>query len=320
MRVVFMGSPEDVIPPANILKDSAGVDLIAVVSQPPKPAGRGSVTQDPPVAAWAKEQGILCLQPESAKSESFLNELRELKPDVIVTAAYGQILSDEFLRIPSRATINIHPSKLPQYRGATPVPQALLSGDPTTAVTILFTVKKLDAGSIILSKVFSIEPQEKSGALTKRLFNESAPLLLKALEKLKDLSFVGEVQDETKVSFCKKIAKESGEIDWNLPAKDIYNRFRAYDPWPGTWTFFNEKRVGILEMQPLDSGTSSSMGTFSFDKPTKSIIVNTGAGKIQIQSLKPSGGKAMDAASFWNGIKDKSATVFSVGINNKAIS
>lgn len=313
MRLVFLGSPEEVIPPLQKLFEGChhyGHKLVAVVSQPPRPSGRSSQLIDPPVAAWAKSHQILCLQPLSAKSQDFLNELRRLKPDLMITAAYGQILSDDFLKIPTRGTINIHPSALPKYRGAIPVPAALLDGLTETAVTILFTVKKLDAGHIISSKTFAISPDEKAGDLTRRLFEESSALIFEALDKLSDKAFTGTPQNDHDATVCKKIHKESGLINWNQPAKAIYNQFRAFHPWPGSFTFLADRRVSIEAMALSHDESSTSPGTFIWDKGTKSLKVSCGDLDIMVSRLKPAGGKTMDAAGFWNGLKDKKHLLF----------
>lgn len=315
-RVVFMGSPEEVVAPLRQLFEQGGalgLELVGVVSQPARPSGRGSKLADPPVASYAKEKGLSCLQPESAKSKEFLDEFRKLRPDIVVTAAYGQILSDEFLAIPTIGTINIHPSKLPAYRGATPVPAALLDGHKSTAVTILFTVKKLDAGNIILQKDFNIGPSETAGQLTSRLFGESGDMLLEALAKLaKEPSLTGSPQDDAKVSFCKKIEKEMGLIHWDQDAEVVLNRFRAFEPWPGSFTHCGERRVAITEMMMVSQNTKTvgQPGEFQFDRSTKAILVTCGRGQVLVRRLKPAGGKDMDAISFWNGLKDKTQTVF----------
>ncbi|RYZ56333.1 MAG: methionyl-tRNA formyltransferase [Proteobacteria bacterium] len=307
MRLVYMGSPSEVIAPLeSLIKhcQESGDQLVAVVSQPAKPAGRKQTLTDPPVAAFAKEQGLLCLQPIKASDPLFLDELRNLNVDVIITAAYGQILSNAFLAIPKRATINIHPSLLPAYRGAIPVPAALLDGLETTGVTVLFTVKALDAGNIILQKTFPIDPSETAGALTPRLFAESSTLLFEALDKLRDQGFVGDVQDESRVTLCRKIAKTDGAIDWKKDSKTIVNEFRAYQPWPGSYTEREKLRVTVEEMTLIPSISEQlNPGEFYFDKKEKAIIVGTGDSPLAIKRLKNAGSKSVDAASFWNGLK-----------------
>jgi len=303
VRVVFLGSPAEVVPLVECLKSAPDLDLVGVVSQPPKPVGRKQILEDPPVASFAKEQGLKVLQPASARDPEFQTALKALTPDICVTAAYGQILDDAFLKIPRRATINVHPSKLPFFRGATPIPTALLAGFNETAVTILFTVRKLDAGNIILQKDFSIGEHETNGALTARLFKESCAMVTESIEILRDLDFVGHPQDESKVSHCSKISKEDGKILWNLSAEETLRKFRAYHPWPGSFTFLSEQRIVITEMKP--SSSSMKEGAFTFDKNSKAIVAGTGKGAVEIHRLKPAGSKEMDASSFWNGLKIK---------------
>jgi methionyl-tRNA formyltransferase len=314
-RIVFMGSPDEVVSPLKVLDIEGprhGLTLVAVVSQPARPVGRGSVLADPPVAVFAKRAGILCLQPESSKDPHFLEELRGLRPDIVVTAAYGQILSEEFLSIPRVATINIHPSRLPLYRGATPVPAALLDGLETTAVSILFTVKKLDAGNIILQKDFEVSPQETAGELTRRLFDASGPMLIDVLKNLAvNPGLRGEPQDDAKATFCRKIDKDMGAIRWYSAALQIVNRFRAFEPWPGTWSMFNDRRIAVTAMKiHLGPNLKEKPGEFYFDKPSRALVARCGEGSVAILRLKPAGGKDMDAASFWNGVKDKENVCF----------
>jgi methionyl-tRNA formyltransferase len=308
LRIVFLGSPEEVIAPMAFLLEhgTEHYQLVGVVSQPAKTVGRRGL-QDPPMAAWAKSKNIVCLQPGSASDPEFLKDFESLKPDVAVTAAYGQILSESFLAIPKRATINIHPSDLPKYRGATPIQSALLDGLSRTHITILFTVKKLDAGNIILKNEYQIGESETYGELTKRLFCESGPLLMKALDRLRDdPSFRGIPQVESEATFCRKIEKESGEIDWSLPKTVVYNRFRGFFPWPGSWTYLGERRIAITKMS-LDKAEHRKLnpGQTLWDKSLKSLIVGCADGQVLIQRLTPAGGKDMDAAGFWNGLKDK---------------
>ncbi len=311
MKIVFLGSPEEVIPPLEALISHPDHQVIAVVSQPPRRAGRGKKLVDPAVASFAKDQGILTLQPEKANAAEFLKEFASLAPDVAVTAAYGQILTDDFLKIPKRATINIHPSLLPKYRGATPVQASLLEGDEKTGVSVLFTVKALDAGNIISQKEYQIAADETADILLKRLFKESAELLLTSLEKLADRGFTGMPQNETKVSHCKKIAKEDGRIDWHLDAQAILNRFRALYPWPGSFSFIKGRRIGLTDIKSSDEDSSSKEpGMLTYDKPNKQIKVATGKGTVLVHKLKPEGSKEQDAAAFWNGLKEKDEVFF----------
>lgn len=309
-----MGSPADVIDPLRALVErghEVGAELVAVVSQPARPVGRGGKLMDPPVALFAKESGLKTLQPESAKALNFLDELRDLSPDLVVTAAYGQILSEDFLKIPRLGTINIHPSLLPAYRGATPVPAALLDGLKSTGVSILFTVKQLDAGNILRQKRFEIGPAETAGELTQRLFAESGHLLLEVIELLRlNPETKGTPQEQKAVTFCKKISKEMGEIDWSLDATIIYDRFRAFQPWPGSFTNLGERSLTVMEMTPSERNIiGEKPGLMIYEKSSKSLIVQCGTGAIQLRKIKPAGGKEMDAASFWNGLKERQMVV-----------
>ena len=330
LRIVFMGSPQEVISPLQQLlaagDDSQGgqgsgeFEVVAVVSQPARPVGRSGKLQDPPVAEFAKGLGLKVMQPESARDPGFLDELRALRPDVIVTAAYGQILSKKFLAIPRRGTINIHPSILPKYRGATPVPAALLNGDMVTGVTVLFTVKELDAGAIICVEEAPVLPGETSGELTSRMFGVGGRLLIEALGKLRDPSFAGTPQDDAAATYCGKIDKADGAVDWTRGARLTCNRFRAFHPWPGTFTFLHGKRVMLLEIREasaVDLGSGGAPagepGSFTFSKLAKGILVRGADGILLITKLQNEGGKPVDAAAFWNGIKDRTACRFSAG-------
>ncbi len=314
MRLIFLGSPEPVLAPLAALLDEGpqhGHELVGVVSQPAKPVGRRGELTDPPVAAFAKARGIPSLQPVKASDPAFLDALRALAPDVCITAAYGQILTDDFLKIPRRGTINIHPSLLPRYRGATPVPAALLDGERESGVTILFTVRALDAGAIIVREHTMIAPEDTAGSLTKRYFELGAKLLFPALERLSNPMFSGEPQDEARVTHCRKIKKTDGLIDWMRPAVETVNRFRAFEPWPGSYTFQAGRRLALSAVT-LDPDRRAPMppGTVAFDKAHGALLVGTGTEPVLVRRLKPAGGKEIDAAAFWNGLKDKAGVTF----------
>ena len=317
MRLIFLGSPEPVVAPLKALLAQAGAlghEVVGVVSQPARPAGRGQGPLDPPVAAYAKSLGITTLQPEKASSAEFLGAFAGLMPDVAITAAYGQILSEEFLAIPRRATINIHPSLLPKYRGATPVPAALLSGEEVTGVTVLFTVKKLDAGAIIAQESMPIERDETSGDLTSRLFAASTPLVVTALRHLEDPLFVGTPQNEAAATHCRKIEKRHGAIDWQRSSAEIYNAFRAYEPWPGTFTYLEGRRLSLVDMKHDESAMSGlAPGQAHYEKRLRCLLVGTSDGTVQLFKLKAAGGKVVTAEAFWNGLKNRSHVVFQGG-------
>jgi len=303
LNIVFLGSPAEVIEPLKAIMSSHH-DLVAVVSQPARPAGRKRQLVDPPVAAFAKQSGIKTLQPSKASDPNFLNQFSALDCDVAITAAYGQILTEDFLAVPTRATINIHPSLLPAYRGATPVPAALLDGLSETGVSVLFTKKKLDAGNIICQESYKIPDAMKADELTATLFELSSTLVLDALTKLVDQTYQGDPQDDELATYCKKILKTDGVCDWSLSAVDIERRFKAYYPWPGCFSAFKEQTIQFLDLKTSQENRDLSPGSFVFDKALGKIFVGTGRGTIELATLKKAGGKPMDAPSFWNGIKN----------------
>ena len=320
MRVLFLGSPEEVVPVLDFLRKDASFmsahKIVGIVSQPARPTGRGGKLTDPPVAVYAKANAIPLLQPETVKDPEFIAAMKALAPDLAITAAFGQILTSEFLAIPSRGTINIHPSLLPKYRGAVPVPAALLAGDSTTGVTVLFTVRKLDAGNIISQETIAIEPSETADVLLKRLFCVGAAMIVPALTKLADIAFIGTAQDETKATHCRKIEKDDGNVEWSQPGLAILNSYRAYEPWPGTFTYLGEKRLSLTTLSlaaELDQPQHSpaSPGAILFDKKMKALLVGTGDNQIiAITGIRPAGGKTMDASGFWNGLKVRENLTF----------
>ena len=304
-----MGSPQEVIAPLEALAAYAatpGHILVAVISQAAKPVGRKLVLTDPPVAQFAKAARLTVLQPPNVNDANFLAEFAALRPDVVITAAYGQLLSEAFLAIPRRATINIHPSLLPAYRGATPVPAALLDGLVTSGISVLFTVKAMDAGNIIVQQAVSITPHEMQLELTERLFRSSCPLLLDALDKLADESFTGTPQDESKVTRCRKIKKEDGQVMWTSPATELYARFRAFNPWPGLYTRHGDRRVTLTAVQPWNEQTSPPLlaaGEFTAVKALSGMAIGTATEPLVALRLTPEGGREMAALAFLNGLK-----------------
>lgn len=300
MRIVFLGTPECVLHPLKYLVEESSHEVVAVVSQPSKKKGRGQKFSGSPVTQYAIEKGLIHFEPFKASSKEFLEQLAALKPDLCLTCAYGKILTTKFLKIPKRGTINIHPSELPKYRGATPVPAALLDGLSETSISVLFTVKALDAGNIIVQIPAAIGPKEKSDELLDRLFEESIEPLKEALVKLEDPNFEGVPQDDSKATECKKIEKEDGLVDWSKPAQETFNRYRAFSPWPGTFTFFKNKRIVLTQIDFEENNQSLNPGQLSFDNKNKVLSVGTGSSALTIQKLKPEGKKEIAAADFWN--------------------
>ena len=309
MRLIYLGSPSDAIFPLQFLLEQSKHDVIAVITQPAKKKGRSKQLSSPPLAEFAKQQGIPLFQPEKVSANSFLSKLKGLKPDICITCAYGQLLSDQFLEIPKRATINIHPSLLPKYRGAIPVPAALLNGEKETGISILFTVKALDAGNLILQKTIPIQANETAPKLLSRLFKDAGPLLEEALTTLENPNFIGTPQNPSHVTHCKKISKNQGEINWHQVSQVIYNQFRAFYDWPGSYTFLNNKRLIIkalsMNTDNTNKGILTSVGEFTFDKQQQLLIVKTKDHFLQIKTLQPEGKKVITASDYWNSLQHK---------------
>jgi methionyl-tRNA formyltransferase len=307
-----MGSPLEACESLKVLLakgGSWGVQVVGVVSQPARPAGRKKQLQDPPVATFAKQNQLFLLQPEKASEQGFLNELQTLKPDLIVTAAYGQILSDQFLKVPTRATINIHPSLLPKYRGATPIPSALLAGDTKSGVTVLFTVKKLDAGNIIAQTPVDFGTEKTTGELMPELFAVGGEMLGQAVAKLRDPQFKGEPQDDAGVTHCGKFSKDDGNVAWARSAEEIFHRYRAFSPWPGVFTFHQGVRIKLTELAMY--GESIGLGPGEFKLVGQQLIVGTSSGALEVVSLMRAGSKAGDGKAFINGLKAGASHLFS---------
>ena len=304
MRVLFMGSPAVATIPLRKLcelKTGGEISLAGVVSQAAKPQGRGMQVAETAVAHFARTQGLRVFQPLRASDPAFIEELQKLQLDVILTAAYGQILSADFLSLAQCAVLNLHPSLLPRFRGATPVQSAILAGEEETGVTLCFTVARLDAGNIIVQQRYPLTPQT-SEQLTERLFTLGAELLPRAFTLLQDSTFKGVVQDEAQATVCKKLAKADGKIDWSAQAEEIYRKFLAFHVWPGIFTYWNGKRVVLksvgLPEQHSEHYARSSCGNFF--RGEGFLKVKTGRGMLYVRSLQVDGRKTIMAEDFAN--------------------
>jgi methionyl-tRNA formyltransferase len=313
MRIIYLGSPEVSVFPLEYLLKNSDHQIIAVISQPPQKKGRGLKLQQAPVAKYAISQNIKAFCPAKVSAPEFIKTLIQLKPDLCITCAYGQILSQSFLDIPKYGTINIHPSALPKYRGATPIQSALANGDEKTAISILFTIKKMDAGPIIIQKEQKIINTETTDILSTRLFKESGPLLSESIEKVQ-AGFAGIPQDEDNVTLCRKITKEQGKIFWNENSKKIINKYRAFTPWPGVFSFYQNKRIVFSDLtydKTLPKSQDANPGDFYFDKQSEKLIVTTNDATLQIGQIKKEGKSFCSAQDFYNGLSSKTIRAFS---------
>ena len=246
MKVLFMGTPEFAV---STLKEiiHQGHEVIGVVTQPDKVKGRGGKISFPAVKEAALEYNLPVYQPIKVREPEFIQKIRDLKPEVIVVAAFGQILPKELLDIPPYGCINVHASLLPKYRGAAPIQAAIINGEKETGVTIMHMDVSLDTGDMILQESIPISEDETGGSLHDKLALLGAKLLVKALDKLKDGTAVRTPQDDSQATYVKMLDKEMGNIDFTMSAQDIERLIRGLNPWPSAYTKINGKNLKALE-------------------------------------------------------------------------
>ena len=305
MRIVFMGTPAFAVPTLERLIASEH-EVVAVYTQPDMPAGRGRRLAHSPVKKMALEHGLAVLQPLRLRGSAQIEQLASLRPDVIVVAAFGQILSQRVLDIPPFGCLNIHPSLLPRYRGASPIASAILAGDEHTGATIMLLDAGTDSGPILARRQIAIEPEDTTGPLTVKLAQVGAELLMDTLPPWLGHRLTPQPQDEAKATYTQPISKEEGEIDWNLPAIDIWRRIRAFQPWPGCYTRWQGKTLKVLEALPLPGAGQAGRVVYLSGKGKNelkgSVVgVQTGEGILGVLRLQMEGRRAMTAAEFVRG-------------------
>ncbi|HSQ77752.1 MAG TPA: methionyl-tRNA formyltransferase [Nitrospirota bacterium] len=297
MRLVYMGTPQFAVPPLRALAD-ASHEIVGVVTRIDKPAGRGRNVAAPPVKDVALQLGLPLYQPKRVREPMFIDALRKLNPDVIVVAAYGQILPKEVLALPKYGCINIHASLLPAYRGAAPINWAIIRGDKETGITIMQMDEGMDTGAVLMQESHPIGPRDTSGTLTETLSALGARLITKSLPLVETGMLKPMVQDESKATLAPLLKKEDGLIDWALPAADIHNRVRGFSPWPGAYTFLDGGMIKILETEVLPGEGKPALMHQGADN---TLEVGTGRGLLRILRIQPAGKKPMPAADFLRG-------------------
>ena len=309
MRIVFMGTPEFAVLPLESLTNN-GYEIIAVYTQPDKAAGRGRVMEESVVKKAALRLNLNVLQPANLKSAEVRIHLAGLKPDAIVVAAFGQILPQSVLEIPPSGCINIHPSLLPKYRGVAPVPAAILNGDEFTGVSIMLMDKGVDTGPLLSRAQIPILPQDTGGSLLGKLSLISAQLLLDTLSRWSRKEIKPQSQNDTNATYTKMLTKEAGEIDWKLPAMEIWRRVRAYQPWPGCYTQWRGKQLKIIEAVPLaDKGIDKPGSVVAIEESAAVFGVVSGDGILGIIKVQLEGKKAIAAREFLRGQREFLGTV-----------
>lgn len=297
MRVLFMGSGDVACPALDQLLSNPDYEVVTVVTQPDKPKGRNRKVAACPVKEFAEAMGVPVMTPERIGAPEAVEEVRALSPEIIVVAAYGQYIKPAILEIPARGAINIHPSLLPKYRGASPIQWALANGEMETGVTILYVSKEMDAGDIILQRSMPIDPEDTSESLTPRLAQLGAELLVEALDAIRRGAAEGRPQDGAEVTVVHKLEKEDGRIDWSMPAEMIRNRIRGFTPWPGCFTTFEGRLLKVRKARVLAGVDAAAPGTMvrcDADGP----VIATGEGALRLEEVQPEGKKVMTGAAF----------------------
>lgn len=299
--IVFMGTPDFSVPVLTMLKDE-GYHILAVVTQPDRPVGRKRVLTPPPVKVEAERLNIPVIQPEKLVGSEELQEILNLQADLIVTAAFGQILPKELLEAPRLGCINVHASLLPKYRGGAPIHQAIIDGEKETGVTIMYMVEKLDAGNIISQITVPIEETDYTGLLFEKLSAAGVTLLRETMPSIVKETNDSIVQDESLVTFARNISREEERIDWTKDGEDIYNQVRGLHPWPVAYTTFQDQNVKVWWSEKVSMSSDAEPGTIIHIEKDR-IIVKTGNDTaIAITDLQPAGKKRMDAQVFINGV------------------
>ncbi len=300
MKIVFMGTPAAAVPSLErIIHD--GHDVVAVYTQPDRPAGRGNRLTAPPVKEAAIASGITVLQPTRIRTAEALETFRAHGADVAVVVAYGRILPESFLKAFPSGAVNVHFSLLPKYRGAAPVNWAIVNGETVTGVTTMRIDAGLDTGDILLQREVTIGRDENSAELMRRLSTIGADLLSETLRRMPGI--VPVPQDDETASFAPLMKKEDGRIDWNLPAITVANRVRGFQPFPTSFSFYEGKKVTIWRAAPSGEVQSSAKPGEILNAKGGDLVVNCGEGSLYVEELQIEGKKRMSTRDFLNGVK-----------------
>ncbi|MDR7317364.1 methionyl-tRNA formyltransferase [Brevibacillus nitrificans] len=299
-RVLFMGTPDFAVASLEALL-TEGYNVVGVVTQPDRPVGRKQVMTPPPVKEAALRHGLLVLQPEKIKAEAALDEVITLAPDLIVTAAYGQILPKRLLDVPRFGCINVHASLLPKYRGGAPIHKCIVEGEKESGVTIMYMVEALDAGDMLSKVVVPIEERDTVGTLHDKLAAAGSSLLIETVPRLLAGELQAEAQDHDAATFAPNIKRTDERIDWSRTSEQIYNQVRGLNPWPVAFTTHGGKvwKIWWVEKHSADN-KSQEAGTI-ISREEDGLIVACGSGTVKITELQPEGKKRMSALDFLRG-------------------
>ena len=299
-----MGTAELACPSLSALAASPEFEVVAVVTQPDHPKGRHLKVQPSPVKETALRAGLSVLQPERARDTAFLEELRRLEPDLIVVAAYGQLLPSAILALPAHGCFNVHASLLPKYRGAAPIQWAILNGESETGVTIMKMAQKLDTGDILAHRASAITAEDTAVTLHERLARLGAELLVETLAKCVNNSITARPQIEAEATYARKIHKDDGRLDWSQSARSVWNRVRAFTPWPGAFTSLpggsKLHTLKIWRVSVEENRVGAPGAVVQADKAGL-LVACGGGGALRIHELQLEGGRRLSATEFLTG-------------------
>jgi methionyl-tRNA formyltransferase len=298
-RVLYMGTPEFAVAPLERLV-CEHYPVAAVYTQPDRPGGRGRSLLTSPAKAAALRLGLPVVQPASLKEAEEVARLAGYRPDIIIVAAFGQLLPQAVLDIPRHGCLNIHPSLLPRHRGASPVAAAILAGDNETGVTIMLLDSGLDTGPILAQEKMAISPQDTTGSLSAKLSQMAEEMLPDVLHRWIADEITPRPQNEVEATYSAALKKEDGEIDWRLPAPDIGRRVRAYQPWPGAFTYWEGRRLEIIEAAALP-GNRQKAGEVVALSEGAAFGIGTGEGILGVVRVQLQGKQALPAVDFLRG-------------------
>ena len=300
-RIVFMGTSSFAVPVLRGLIDPH--EVVAVITRPDRPAGRGRRLSTSPVKSLAVSRGLTVVQPPTLRDEDVQLRLRELRADLFVVTAFGQILPSRALAIPARGSLNVHASLLPRHRGTAPIPFSILEGDTTTGVTVMLMDEGIDTGPILAQRSIAIHRDDTTGSLGERLARLGRDVLIESIP----LWLRGEIrprrQDEQKASYTRLLTKRDGLINWSLSAIEVWHRSRAFRPWPGAYTYWRSKSLKILRCRPSLENTVEVRPGLVVEGP-EGVAVGTGHGLVVLEEVQLSGRRALSCSDFACGQAD----------------
>jgi methionyl-tRNA formyltransferase len=299
LRVAFFGTPAFAVPTLEALLRSRHT-IVGVITQPDRPRGRGHRTVDAPVKALAVAAGAAILQPERLKEPDFIHAFRALSADIAVVAAYGKILTDTVLAVPTRGFVNVHASLLPRHRGAAPVHRAVIAGDHETGVTIMRVVRALDAGPMLARASRPISEEETSEQIERDLAVLGADLLVSTIDRLSEGPVDEVSQDDRLATYAHKLTKDDGIVDWQWPAGRLHNLIRGLHPWPHAFSFLGDTRIILRRSRPLSSTSTASPGTI-VEATSDRLTVAAGLGILELTEVQPEGKRPMTVRDFLAG-------------------